>query len=478
MTDKLKEYFDEMIVNKNQKENSSIADLNLPSFMRDWVVKQFEDEDGHVNPDELREYVHTYIPDKDQWVSIKDRIVKDGEEVKILTKIAADISIDTGEVSFELPDFGLKNQKTIIEDDVWRQCRSELSTGQAVWGVVTLGYHYGTGGKDAGKICLLDFKSFCPYTIDLDYYKDARKAFTTSEWIDVLLGAIDYNAAGYDNEEQKLTMLSRLLPFIEKNLNLIELAPKGTGKSYVFGHISKYGMLTEGKVTRAKMFYDAGSRKPGFIMGHDYVAIDEVKLVQFNDVNEMRSVMQDYMEYGKFNISGYDGVSDAGIIFLGNISQDNMDEYKNMLTELPSLFQESALVDRIHGFIKGWDIPRMNDDLKMSGWALNSEYFCAIMHELRSDISYRSIVDRIVEVPDKADTRDTEAIKKITTAFLKLLFPNVRKPQDVNLMEFNQYCLRPAVRMRKIIRKQLAILDKEYSGDVPTFTLREISDEN
>ena len=227
------------------------------------------------------------------------------------------------------------------------------------------------------------------------------------------------------------------------------------------------------------MFYDTARKTPGFVTGHDFIAIDEVKLVQFGDVNEMRSIMQGYMEYGQFNIGGYEGKSDAGIIFLGNIAQDNMDEWQNMFSELPSLFQESALVDRIHGFIKGWDIPRMNDDLKLSGWALNSEYFCTILHELRNDVSYRAIVDQIIDVPDKADTRDTEAVKRIATAYLKLLFPNVRSAQDINPKRFQQYCLRPAVRMRKIIKRQLGILDVEFKGkDVPYFSLKEISYEN
>ena len=370
----------------------------------------------------------------------------------------------------------------MIDNSTWEQYRGELVSGQEVWGVVELGYRPPDDTvkpKLLGKIKLTGFTNFCPYTIDLDYYKDVRNEFTTSEWIDVLLGAIDYNAAGYENEEQKLAMLTRILPFVEKRLNLIELAPKGTGKSYVFGHVSKYGLLTDGgKVTRAKMFYDTARKVPGFITGNDFVAIDEVKLVQFGDVNEMRSIMQGYMEYGQFNIGGYEGKSDAGVIFLGNIAQDNMDEYQNMFSELPSLFQESALVDRIHGFIKGWDIPRMNDDLKLSGWALNSEYFCTILHELRGDVSYRAIVDQVVEVPDKADTRDTEAVKRIATAYLKLLFPNVRSVHDINPKRFQQYCLRPAVRMRKIIKRQLGILDKEFKGkDVPSFSLKEIPNE-
>jgi len=152
----------------------------------------------------------------------------------------------------------------------------------------------------------------------------------------------------------------------------------------------------------------------------------------------------------------------------------NMDEYANMFTELPTLFQESALVDRIHGFIKGWDIPRMNDDLKISGWALNSEYFCTILHLLRDDASYRAIVDQIVEVPPRADTRDTEAVKRICTAYLKLLFPNVRRATDVNLREFQKYCLRPAVSMRGIIKTQMGILDEEFRGkSLPKYMVRE-----
>ena len=121
----------------------------------------------------------------------------------------------------------------------------------------------------------------------------------------------------------------------------------------------------------------------------------------------------------------------------------------------------------------------MNDDLKLSGWALNSEYFCTILHELRNDVSYRAIVDQIIDVPDKADTRDTEAVKRIATAYLKLLFPNVRNIQDINPKNFQQYCLRPAVRMRKIIKRQLGILDVEFKGkDVPSFSLKEISYES
>lgn len=483
--DKLRECFDEMVVYKDLKHNSTFKALKLPSFLRDWVLKKFEDEDGHFDVQELSDFVSVYMPKKEDWLKIKNRIIIENERVKILTKIAIDIDIRTEEISFSLPDFGLSNKETVIEPHIWDTLKEELVKGQETWGIVELGYRQPNDlakPKIQGKIVLTGFTDFCPYSIDIDFYKDVRSEFTTDEWIDVLLGAIDYNAEGYTQEEQKIAMLTRLLPFVEKNLNLIELAPKGTGKSYVFGNISKYGLLTDGgKVSRAKMFYDTGRKTIGYITGHDYVAIDEVKLVQFNDVNEMRSILQGYMEKGRCDVNGFEVTSDAGIVFLGNIEIDNMDEYKNMLTELPSLFRESAMVDRIHGFIKGWDIPPMQPALKVSGWALNTEYFCTILHTLRDDITYRAIVEELVEVSDNGYERHIEAVKRIATAYLKLLFPNVRSVKEINSRKFQQYCLYPAIKMRDIVQKQLAILDKEYAKDekqMPIFTLRDIVDED
>lgn len=484
MESKLRECFDEMVVYKDLKRSNFFSSLGLPSFLRDWVLKKFEDDEGNYDIEEVTEFIQTYLPRKEEWISIKNRIIYENERVKILTKVGIDIDIKTGDISFSLPAFGLSNKETIIEPHVWDTYKEELTNGQETWGVIELGYRMPDDTvkpKILGKIKMTGFANFCPYVADLDFFKDARAEFTVSEWIDVVLGAIDYNAQGYKDENEKLAMLARLLPFVEKRLNLLELAPKGTGKSYVFGNVSKYGLLTDGgKITRTKMFYDKSRRAPGFIVGNDFVAIDEVKLVTFDNINEMRSIMQGYMERGRFNVDGYDGESFAGVVLLGNISIENMDEYTSMFSELPVLFQESALVDRIHGFIKGWDIPKMKDNLKASGWALNSEYFCTVMHMLRDDASYRAIVDALVDFSDDAYVRHTEAVKRIATAYLKLLFPNVRTASDVNPKEFMKYCLRPAIKMRKIIWRQLSILDAEYKNDdklMPEFTLKEIRNE-
>lgn len=206
----------------------------------------------------------------------------------------------------------------------------------------------------------------------------------------------------------------------------------------------------------------------GYFQAYKYQKLFNHISSDFAKVVEEQAVKREYISFG-----GHEGSADAGIILLGNIMQENMDEYKNMFVDLPTVFKESALLDRFHGFIRGWDIPRMHDDLKISGWALNSEYFCTMLHLLREDASYRAIVDQILEVPERADTRDTEAIKRIATGYLKLLFPHVRSPKDINSLEFTKYCLRPATKMRQIIKMQLGILDTEYKGkDVPTLTVR------
>lgn len=474
MEEKLKRYFEDMVVFKDLKESNFFSGLKLPSFLRDWLLKMFEDENGKFDVEEVTNFVKTYIPSKTDWIGIKNRIVVENERLKLLTRISVDIDITTHAVSFSLPDFGLMNRETLIEPNVWDECKDELVKAKETWGVVELGYRYPeNNGKIKGKIKLLSFQNFCPYEIDLDFYKEVRKEFSIQEWIDVILGAIDYNAAGYEDEHQKLSMLTRLLPFVEKRLNLIELAPKGTGKSYLFGGVSRYGYLSAGKMTRAKLFYDLSRREEGLVFYHDYVAFDEIQKVEFDNPNEMTQTLQGYMEQGTVKIGDKDGVADAGFVMLGNIDEERMDEFQFMFETLPTIFKTTALMDRIHGFIKGWDIPRMNEGLKICGWALNSEYFTTIMHLLRDDVSYRAIVDRIVDYPANADTRDTEAVKRIATAYLKLLFPHVRSAKDINAREFNRYCLTPARKMRQIIVQQMGMVDLQYKGkNVPTFTIQ------
>lgn len=491
--DKLRRCFESMAVFKDLTQSSLFKTLGLPSFMRDWLLQKFEDDNGAFDAEQLQEFVRTFIPKQDDWTRIKDRIVVGFENVKILAKITINIDVVSGEVSFALPDFGLRNKETMIDHDVWEKCRGNLVSGHETWGMLELGYRPPDDTakpKISGKIRLLSFRDFCPYTIDLDYFKDVRKEFGIAEWIDVTLGAVDYKSEGYDIAKQndrdgflpdadvmRHTMLSRVLPFVEKRLNLIELAPMGTGKSYLFGQVSRHGWLsTSDKMTRAKLFYDVSRRESGLVGQNDFIVLDEIQKTVFED--GMGSVLQGYLEQGTFSVGNFSSSADSGFILCGNIPPEIMrqDGYAYMFGNLPGVFQDAAIIDRFHGFIKGWNIPRMNSTLKIDGWALNSEYFTAILHLLRDDISYRHIVDELIEVPAGADERDTEAVKRVSTAYLKLLFPHVRTPADISEPEFARYCFRPAMKMRYTVRYQMGLMNEQYRGkELPALKVKRFS---
>lgn len=488
--EKLRRCYESMAVFKDLSHGNLFKTLGLPSFMRDWLLQRFEDENGVFDASQLQDFVRTFIPKNDDWTSIKDRVVIGFENVKILAKITVNIDVVSGEISFSLPDFGLRNKETMIEPDVWEKCRGNLVTGHETWGMLELGYRPPDDTarpKIPGKIRLMSFKDFCPYSIDLDYYKDVRKEFSISEWIDIVLSAVDYKSEGYDvakmndrddilpdADTMRMTMLTRVLPFVEKRLNLIELAPMGTGKSYLFGQVSRYGWLsTSDKMTRAKLFYDVGRREQGLVGQNDFIVLDEIQKTVFED--GMGSVLQGYLEQGTFSVGNYSSAADSGFVLCGNIPPEIMkqDGFAYMFGNLPQVFQDAAIIDRFHGFIKGWNIPRMNSTLKIDGWALNSEYFTAILHMLRDDISYRHVVDALLEVPPGADERDTEAVKRVATAYLKLLFPHVRTPSDISEAEFSRYCFRPAMKMRYTIKFQMGLMNEQYRGkDLPALKIR------
>lgn len=464
--EKLRKYFEGMCVKKDSSLEQFAA-LSIPSFIRDWFIRKYSDKDGRLNASFVSQEIRRVVPRKSDWPALLDQMMSERRQVKFIGKIEVKRDVKSGLITFELPDLGVGHKETRVFPDVWNACKEPfLTSNGAIWGIVTLSYGTETAGRrTAGVILLEDFKDFRPYKTDLAYYKKARAHFETTEWLNVLLGAIDYDASGFDTEEQKLALLTRLLPFCEKRLNLIELAPKGTGKSYLFSKISKRGWLASGGVmTRAKMFYDMNLKQEGLVSNYDYVALDEISTIRFGDVSEMQGAMKGYLESGVYTVGVKEGKGDAGVVLLGNIDAGDMNAERNMFSSLPEVFRDSALVDRFHGFIEGWRIPRMSEDKKICGWALNTEYFAEILHDLREDIAARSVVDALISIEAGADTRDVAAVKRIAAAYVKLLFPQWSGVEDADVSAFEKYCLSPALYMRGVIKKQLGIMDSEFAG--------------
>ena len=506
LENKIRSAFSDMVVLKDPKRSEFFSNLSIPSYMRDWLVMKFSDAQGNIDYDSVLDYTKKFIPDRESFQGIKYNLMC-GDRSKFLARVRLNVNLKKGVVEFELPDFGgaRGGASGIVSDEVLEQYAEVLLKESENWGIIELalgstldvenedeGGFSGSaaffnkllgntdsvdkeGKKKSGiklkEIYLSAYKPFCPYRVDLDFYKEARKQFDIHEWIDVIISAVDYNPNGYVDEfgnvseEKKLYFLRRLLPFVEKRVNLIELAPKGTGKSYVFEKISKRGwLISGGTVSRATLIYDNAKKTGGLLTRFDYVGFDEVQSITFEQPGQIQQALKHYMEFGE--IKGFDAqmTSDAGVIVLGNIEATKFDVNQNMVDNISEVFGESATMDRFHGFIPGWEIPRMKQDLIADGWAINTEYFSEILHALRDDLAFATIVDECIAVPPKADKRDLTAIKRLCTAFLKLLFPHVTCKEDINPDEFIKYCLTPAKEMRAIIKHQLCIIDpKEFN---------------
>ncbi len=469
---KVREQFASMAIYKDPAStNSLFAGRNLPSFVKDFILKRYVNEDGSVNRSELTGFLDMVVPQKQ--TEVKDRL-SSGEELTLLARFVIYIDLVKGIRRFGIPDLGIKINEGQIPEYVYTQHQGELVDGEK-WGIIKLAVLPDADGKK-NHVEMVEYKPFKPYrSVDMDYLRGARAAFSISEWIDVLLSAMEYEADGFETTTQKMEFLSRLLIFVEPRLNVIELAPKGTGKSFVFGNLSKYGWLVSGgKVTRAKLFYDKAKQQNGIIKNHDFTAFDEIQTIIFQEPAEIQAALKSYLESGKTTIDNNEFSSECGLMIMGNIPLNEQRRPLNYryFDSLPPSFRESALLDRFHCFIEGWNLPRINKSIIYRGWTLNVEYFSEILHALRTQNVYGLLFDELVACDKDADTRDFNAVKRITVAYMKLLFPHWTYVDDVDMDDFDTYCLQPAIRRRGIIKEQCHFIDVEFKTAMPHFWLK------
>lgn len=474
--EKLHSSFSDAAVFKLRTSESLFHGRNLPAYVKDYIIRKFSDDEGNLNITRLRDYLDAKMPsDKD---NILNRLLR-GEEINITTRAVFKTNIRDGKVVFELPDQGITND-AIVAAMLIEKNEDVIFDGEQ-WGNMTISYT-APEKKQKGYVAMTAFKPFEPYKVDLDYYRKARRNFTLDEWIDTLVCILGYNADRISDTDIKLEYITRLLPFVEPCLNLIELGPKSTGKSYLYNNLSKRGWcISGGKISRAKLFYNKSSRKFGLLKHYDVVAIDEISTFSFVAPDEMQSAFKAYLEAGKCTVDNANFMSECGLVLIGNIQLDENHFPIDSLyyKALPEMIRESATLDRFHSFIEGWKLPRLEIGLIHEGWTLDAEYFSSILHALRSEGEYATIFDEIVEHDSKADLRDLKAVKKTATAYAKLLFPHVRSshqlsPEALNHFKdaYNTYCLQPAIQRRTIIRKQCHAIDKEFSSEMPNFRIK------
>ncbi|MCM1168671.1 MAG: BREX system Lon protease-like protein BrxL [Bacteroides sp.] len=473
---KIKDTFPDVSVMKSRENDSLFVGRNLPSFVKDFILRRFSDAEGRADKECICSYLNTKMSDNP--ADIKSRLIS-GERVNITTRFIIKTDLGSGRTMFSIPDAQLFAD-AYIDADLVEKHRKVLVDGEK-WGNITLVYQE-PQGRRRGYISMVEFKAFEPYRIDPEYFFHARENFTTGEWLDLLISTMEYNPEGFKTEEQKLELISRLLVFVEPRLNMIELGPKGTGKSYVYNNMSKYAwVVSGGKISRAKLFYNKSTKQYGLMKYYDVVAIDEISTFGFVEPDEMQSIMKNYLEAGKATVDNVLLQSECGIALMGNIALDS-DRHpidKAYYKTLPEMFRESATLDRFHAFIEGWKLPRLDVGVILQGWALNAEYFSSVLHSLRTAPEYEAIFEAVVEYDASCDLRDLKAVRKVATAYCKLVFPHVKSVASMDDRQlsafkddYRMYCLEPAVYRRSIIRNQCHLIDREFRPEMPEFRIK------
>ena len=298
--------------------------------------------------------------------------------------------------------------------------------------------------------------------LDLDEFIDARANFTKDEWITLLL-----RSAGYEpdelTEKEKLHYLLRFVPFIQKNYNLVELGPRGTGKSHVYSELSPYSILmSSGTTTVSNMFYNMSSRRVGLVGKWDCIAFDEVAGIT-QAAGDMVQTMKNYMANGSF-ARGTDSISsDASIAFEGNTFRTVADMMRitNLFDPFPDAFNnDSAFFDRIHAYLPGWETPKLRTSLFTKSYGLISDCLAEFCHAMRK-YDFTNSFSEYFALNDQFNTRDTIAVGRTFSGLAKLIFPNeqMTKEETREILEY-------AIECRRRVKEQLRKMTPSEFSDV------------
>jgi ATP-dependent Lon protease len=394
---------------------------------------------------------------------LKDRTVRTGDEelfkarakeegsVRIIDLVKARLDAKNDCYVAELPSLALRDVR--ISGQMVRDNERMLTDG--FFAEVTLGYDGIIAQEQGGRP--FGIESIRPIQMSkadiLEVYGKGRAAFNTQEWIDFLIRSIGLEPAALSDRAKKVTLL-RMVPFVERNYNLVELGPRGTGKSHLFQQISPYAhLISGGKATVAKMFVNNASGQRGLVCQYDVVCFDEVSGISF-DQKDGVNIMKGYMASGQFS-RGKDNIrAEGSLVMVGNLDVDVEQQQRigHLLSPLPpEMRNDTAFMDRIHSYVSGWDFPKLNpNDHLTKHFGLVSDFLSEAWTRLRSSNRLAQLQGR-VHLGGALSGRDIEAVNKTLNGLLKLVFPDASQPVSDEDLE---WMARLALESRRRVKEQ------------------------
>jgi ATP-dependent Lon protease len=423
---------------------------NVPVYVLEYLLGKYCATDDQASIDAGLRLVNSTLAESvirpDEAMKAQSRVKERGvmtyiDKVSVRldgTKYWADL-VNFGNSFIHIPDSIVRKYDRLLEGGIWAQAKLEYREDEEV------------SGK-ARPFFITELNPIQLAAFSLDDYCTRRAEFSTDEWIDLMLRSMGLEPGGF-TRRTKLLMLIRLVPMLQRNFNLIELGPRGTGKSFVYRDLSPYSILISGgKTTVPNLFYNMSTRRVGLVGMWDVVAFDEVAGVKFDDKTAIQ-ILKDYMESGSFSRGREELVAEASIVFAGNINQpvDVLVKTSTLFQPLPAEMQDMALIDRIHFYIPGWELPKMRNEFLSDHYGFVVDYLAEAFRELRRH-NYTDVMDRSYSFGTDLNTRDAKAVRRAVSGLVKLLHP-AGDPGKAELAEYLELGLEGRRRVKEQLKK-------------------------
>lgn len=432
----------------------------VPSYVLEYLLGQYcatSDEATILTGIEtVKEILAKHYVHRNEAGLVRSHIKEKGRH-KVIDKVTVSLN-DTRDVyEAEFENLGIK--KVLVDSGTIKKHPKLLVGG--VWCICDIEYEFNEDGQSSPWI-LGSLKPIQLSSLDYDAFIEGRKNFTTDEWIDMLIQSVGLNPQAF-GRRSKLIQLVRLIPFCERNYNLIELGPKGTGKSHVYSEFSPHGTLVSGgEATLAKLFINNTTGKIGLVGYWDVVAMDEFAGSSKKPDIKLIDTLKNYMANKSFNRGTGPQGAEASMVFIGNTSHNvpYMLKHGHLFMDLPENYRNAdgqAILDRLHWFLPGWEMDNLRNDMFSNGFGFVVDYLAEVLRSLRSfDFS-----DRYQEqftLSSDISTRDRDGINKTFSGLMKLIFPHGGASA-----EETEELLRFSMEGRKRVKDQLMRVDSTYA---------------
>ena len=455
LDDKINQHFAGLVVRKDLVKAVK-GNAIVPSYVLEYLLGQYcatnDEATIQTGIETVKEILRKHYVHRNEAGLVRSTIKEKGRH-KVIDRISVSLNDKDDVYEAEFANLGIK--KVLIDSNTVKAHQKLLVGG--VWCIADVEYEY-TEDKSASPWILASLKPIQISRFDFDGYLEARKQFTTDEWIDLLIQSVGFNPKMF-GKRNKLAQLIRLIPFCERNYNLIELGPKGTGKSHVYSEFSPHGILISGgEVTVPKLFVHNGTGKLGLVGYWDVVAFDEFAGKQKRVDKALVDIMKNYMANKSFSRGVETLGAEASMVFVGNTDHTvpYMLKHTDLFDPLPEKFHDSAFLDRIHSYIPGWEVDVIRGEMFSSGYGFVVDYLAEILRSLRSH-DYSDRYKGKFTLSDDISTRDRDGINKTFSGLMKILYPH-GETTDAEVEDV----LRTAIEGRKRVKDQLLRIDATY----------------